>query len=193
MQSRSDKELMLCVKHGQLQMLDELFERYNVKLFNFFLRFCGDRNFSEDMVQTTFYKMLKYAYTYEDRGEFPAWMFNIARNVALDHMSNEKRAAHVDDSGLDGIEAPASDPEYLETMQQEERRLQRALLKLSAEKRQLILLSKISQISLVNLATMYDCSVSAIKVRVHRALELLRTHCEQDVDLPDSTCSEKIT
>ena len=192
MQPRSDKELMLCVKHGQLQMLGELFERHHVKLFNFFLRFCGDRHWSEDMVQTTFYKILNYAYTYEDRGEFPAWMFNIARNVALDHMNNEKRAAYVDDSGLDGIEAPASNPEFLETMQQEERRLQQALLKLPTEKRQLILLSKVSQISLTDLAAMYDCSVSAIKVRVHRALELLRAHCEQDLDLPDTTCREKI-
>ena len=190
MQPQSDEHLMLGVKQGRLHMLGELFERYHVRLYNFFLRFCGDRHWSEDMVQTTFYKLLNYAHTYEDRGEFTAWLFNIARNVALDHVRSEQRMPAAGVVEIEEFAAPASDPEFLQVLQQQDKRLQQALLKLPAEKRQLILLSKINQISIADLAAMYDCSISAIKVRIHRALELLRCHCEQDMDLPEPTVSE---
>ena len=170
---------MLCVKHGQLRLLGELFERYHLRLYNFFLRFCADRHWSEDMVQTTFYKVLNYAHTYEDRGEFPAWIFNIARNVALDHLRNEKRNLTGAGGDLDEFASPAGDPEYLHSMSQQERVLQTALLRLPAEKRQLLLLCKVNQFSISELAAMYDCNPGAIKVRVHRALEMLREYCNE--------------
>ena len=174
LQQESDEELMLGVKQGRLHNLGELFERHHVKLFNFFLRFCGNRHWSEDMVQNTFMRVLKYAASYHDSGVCLAWIFNIARNVALDYMKleaaqppNPYRSGNEDDE-------PRNDPAYLEELRQGDRRLQEALLQLPAEKRQLVLLSKLNRISLVDLAAMYECSPGTVKVRIHRALEELR-------------------
>ena len=192
MQQRTDEELMLDVKSGQLHLLGRLFERHHVKLFNFFLKFCGNRHWSEDMVQNTFYKILKYAASYDDRGVFQAWMFNIARNVASDFLQTETCLARDTEHDMDSFTSSATDPAYLQELKHEERRLQLALLQLSVEKRQLILLSKINQISLTDLADMYECSVSAIKVRVHRALELLRDYYDQESVIAIQNASEKL-
>ena len=176
MQPRSDEELMLYVKQGRLHSLGELFERHHVKLFNFFLKFCGNRHWSEDMVQNTFLKMLKYASSYRDTGACLAWMFNIARNVALDYLAAEQDRSRVTGIDPDTVDDPRSDPEYLEEMKQGEELLQLALLQLPPEKRQLVLLSKLQHISMVDLAAMYECTPGAVKVRIHRALEELREY-----------------
>lgn len=174
MQPRSDEELMLSVKQGRLHSLGELFERHHVKLFNYFLKFCGNRHWSEDMVQNTFLKMLKYASSYRDTGACLAWIFNIARNVGVDYLQAEQNRSHVNDMDPDTIDDPYSDPEYLEEMKQGEKQLQQALLQLTPEKRQLVLLSKLQQISMVDLAAMYECTPGTVKVRLHRALKELR-------------------
>lgn len=174
MQPRSDEELMLSVKQGRLHCLGELFERHHVKLFNFFLKFCGNRHWSEDMVQNTFLKILKYASSYRDTGACLAWIFNIGRNVALDYLQAEQDRSRENGMDPDTVDDPQSDPEYLQEMKQREKQLQLALLRLAPEKRQLLLLSKLQQINMADLAAMYECTPGTVKVRVHRALEELR-------------------
>ena len=48
---------MLLVKEGQLSELTELFERYHVPLYNFFLRLTLDEALSEDLTQDLFYRV----------------------------------------------------------------------------------------------------------------------------------------
>lgn len=176
MQSRTDEELMLRVKQGQLHCLGELFERHHLKLFNFFLKFCGNRHWSEDMVQNIFLKMLKYASSYRDTSACLAWMFSIARNVALDYLGAEKERSRITGIDPDAVDDPRSDLEYLEELKQGEKHLQLALLRLPVEKLQLVLLSKLHHISMVDLAAMYECTPGTMNVRIHRALEELREY-----------------
>ena len=51
---------MLQVKAGDLDKMGLLFERYHRPLFGFLFRMTGQTEASEDMVQTVFYRMLKY-------------------------------------------------------------------------------------------------------------------------------------
>lgn len=183
MLQQTDEQLMLCVKQGQAYVLGELFERHHVKLYNFFLKFCGNSNWSEDMVQNTFLKMLKYAYSYHVSGKFQAWMFNIARNVAVDYLRREINGSANTYHDLDSIEGHIHDPEYIQELEQEERKIQQAILRLPVEKRQLLLLSKLNQISMADLAQMYGCNTSTIKVRIHRALEELRKYCKENPEV----------
>ena len=52
--------------------------------------------------------------------------------------------------------------------------LQRALLSLPLEQREVILLSKYEELSFSEIATILGCSVTAAKVRAFRALKALR-------------------
>ena len=49
----SDEKIML-VKEGHLSELTELFDRYQVPLYNFFLRLTLDKATSEDLTQNLF-------------------------------------------------------------------------------------------------------------------------------------------
>ena len=51
---------MMQVRDGDIDKLCHLFERFNGKLYNFFLRMTNNRELSEDLVQEVFLRMLKY-------------------------------------------------------------------------------------------------------------------------------------
>ena len=86
----NDEQLMLKVKSGQLDSLAPLFEKYHVKLYNFFLRLTRNRDVSRDLTQNVFRRILSYRETYDARWPFRTWMYQVARNVHLKYCNENK-------------------------------------------------------------------------------------------------------
>lgn len=172
----SDHELMLAVREGDLARLGELFERHHRPLYGFFVKTTGQRTASEDLVQLVFYRILKYRHTYRDEGKFTTWMYHLARKVAADHFRKHRAGTVSLDEPENGSELPDQGPQADETAaKQDDLRLMRAALgQLPAEQRELISLHRFQQLSHEELASVYRCSVGAVKVRVHRAVNMLR-------------------
>ncbi len=62
-----------------------LYESHAGELFGFALRTLGDRGAAEDLVQEVFLRAWLRAETYRpERGPVRAWLFTIARNLAID-------------------------------------------------------------------------------------------------------------
>ena len=171
MHSFSDNNLMEKVRDGELTRLGILFERYHKKLFNFFFRMTGERSQSEDLVQDVFFRVLKYRETFKGTAPFAMWLFRIAHNAANDHFRGNKETVPVDEQSEHGVE-----PEAAFTLEKEWdlRVLREALKRLSFEQREVLVLSRFEEMKYEQIAAVTGCSVSAIKVRVHRALKELR-------------------
>src|SRR2546426_12257098 len=58
--SLTDNQVMWKVRDGEGEKLGVLFERHHQRLFTFFFGLTGSREFSEDLVQEVFLRMLKY-------------------------------------------------------------------------------------------------------------------------------------
>jgi RNA polymerase sigma-70 factor (ECF subfamily) len=165
---------MARVRDGDIRQMTHIFERYHVKLYNFYLRLTGSRQGSEDMVQEVFFRMLRYRHTYRGEGEFSAWMYHLARNVLADQ--HRKRSSEPSGEGETG-EIPERMPHALEQMEADEERdlLRRALGRLPPEKREVIVLSRYQELRYDAIASILGCSAGAVKVKVHRAMNELRT------------------
>jgi RNA polymerase sigma factor (sigma-70 family) len=166
---------MLQVKDGQVNKMGLLFERYHRPLYGFFYHLNGQPTLSEDLVQTVFYRMLKYRHTFTGEGEFRTWMYHLARNVVADEAKKNKTAKHHDDIAdwqekLPG--GPTADGELHKT--QEVALLHQALGHLSADQREVLVLSRFQELKYGQIAQVLQTSEGAIKVRVHRALGHLR-------------------
>ncbi len=163
------------VKQGDLQQMGVLYERYHRDLFGYFYRLTYNKSKSEDMVQTVFYRLLKYCHTFEGRGKFMYWMYAVARNVWLDSIKKKeplKKASELGE-GFDLKEESRNAEERL-VVSENVALLKKALQHISAEKREAIVLSKFQGLKYKEIATLSDCSVSAIKSRVQRGLEELK-------------------
>ena len=168
----SDSELMQQVRGGRTAALATLFERHHARVYGYCLRMTGNRSTAEDLVQDVFMKMLKYKATFKDDSELVPWMFGIARNSCLGHL---KRRANDQVPATPRVEEAAADDAHEERHDDRESELVRqALLRLPAERREVLVLSRFEYKSYDEIARVLDCSVGAVKVRVHRAMKQLR-------------------
>jgi RNA polymerase sigma-70 factor (ECF subfamily) len=168
---RTDKNLMLAVKDGQIEQFGELFERHHDPLFAFFYRMTADPASSEDFVQEVFVRMLKHRRTFGEESDFRGWMYQIARNVRVDHFRKRHPESLLgEDTRADAAALHSDRVERDEQLSV----LQRALLALPEEKRELLILARYKEMKYEAIAAMLQIEVGAVKVRVHRALRELR-------------------
>jgi RNA polymerase sigma-70 factor (ECF subfamily) len=176
MQQLTDNALMLKVKSGDLDKLGLLYERHKKRLFGFFYNMNGNPSISEDLVQNVFIRMLKYRHTFTGEGSFAAWMFRTARNVNYDHYRKHKK--ETDQTALTSIEYRLQEEHGLESKMEERDKisqLNRAMQRLTPEKREVLILSKYKEIKFSEIGEILGCSEGAAKVKAHRALKDLRT------------------
>jgi RNA polymerase sigma-70 factor (ECF subfamily) len=99
-------------------------------------------------------------------------MFGIARNACLGHL---RKAAADHAPATADVEDVANDAEVDEPRDERQADLvRRALLKLPAERREVLVLSRYEYKTYDEIARVLDCSVGAVKVRAHRAMKQLR-------------------
>jgi RNA polymerase sigma-70 factor, ECF subfamily len=170
----SDEELMGQVRSGVGEMLGLLFERYQLPLFNFYLKLTGDRTLSEDLVQEVFFRMLKYRHTYRTETPFRAWMYQIARNARVDYLRRKKP-----ETNWEPEMSPAVMPTDTAQQTQEAALLHRALMRLPEDKREVLVLSRFQDLKYEEIAQLLGCEVGTVKTRVHRALQELRDIYQQ--------------
>jgi RNA polymerase sigma factor (sigma-70 family) len=164
-----DEDVMLQVRNGEVDMLGVLFDRYQTPLYNFFARMTQDRAVSEDLVQEVFLRILRYRQTYRPGTTFRTWMYQIARNTRLDQVRKTRPEQPL-------ISEPVSPASLSDSAQQKQEAatLQRALMHLPEDKRELLVLSRFQELKYDEIARLLGCEVGAVKVRVHRALQQLR-------------------
>ena len=166
---RSDNELMLGVRGGDLHALGLLFSRHRERVHALCRRMTGDPALADDLVQETFLRILKYGHGFQGNARFTTWMYRIARNATIrqlerDSSRDEKEAiaSHEFDH-----QRPAGPSDLTE-------QLGEVLAQLPAEQREVLILSRYHDLRYSEIAEVCECSVAAVKARVYRAMRTLR-------------------
>jgi RNA polymerase sigma-70 factor (ECF subfamily) len=168
----TDSELMRQVRGGRTAALATLFERHHARLYRYCFRMTGHRSAAEDLVQDAFMKILKYKATFRDDSEFVPWMFSIGRNTCLAHLRKtaDDRVPNREQDVETLPDEPAEEPREGD----EHEMVREALQRLPVDRREVLVLSRYEFKSYEEIAVLLDCSVGAVKVRVHRAIKQLR-------------------
>lgn len=167
-----DEQIMRAVRAGEVGRLETLFDRHHRALYHYFLHLTGNRAVSEDLVQEVFFRILKYRRSYQDGAAFRGWMFQIGRNVYLDHIGKQKAEVAMPEGHEDFASGEPS-PDRRAQTKQETALLRRALAAMPAEKREVIVMSRFLELKYEDIAVALQCEVGTVKVRVYRALREL--------------------
>ena len=175
MQAVSDEQLIQWVAGGDASCLGTLFERHHRSVYQYCLQLTRNPAASEDLVQDVFLKLLQKASSFRGTGSCKAWIYNIARNVTFDYLRSAQRRTSVDDEG-DGTPESLVDHRSSEQVAAAEQNLSlvaRALAELPAAAREVIWLGRFVFEDYEELARALDCTTSAARVRMHRAMQQL--------------------
>src|SRR5579859_4424907 len=100
----SDEALYARVKQGDLAAFDELYARYETRLFGFLMSQLANRADAEEVFHEAFMNALKSREVRFDRGGFRTWLYRVARNAALNRQRSQRRGQHA------LAQLPPSDP-----------------------------------------------------------------------------------
>ncbi len=170
-----DEKMMINVKNGDIDSLVPLFDKYHIKLYNFFLRLTRNRETAEDLTQNVFSRIITYKHSFNEKYKFKTWMYQMARNAHIDHYHKNK--AYFSD-----FEQMENSPEKVaEAINESEKTEKHELLKeamnlLSSDEREILELSKFQDLKYEEISKITGNSVGAIKVKVHRAVNKLRNN-----------------
>ncbi len=163
-----DEQIMAEVAKGNLDELKVLFERHHLHIYNFLLKTCGDKMLSEDLTQDVFYKVMKYRSSYKN-GNFVSWIFTIARNSLNTYYRRNKEVS----DGLEKVEHHLT--ANVNKDHEEKTQLQHALNQLDTSDRAVLVMNKFNGIKYDEMAEIMDSTPGALKTKVSRALQKLKT------------------
>ena len=164
---------MLKVREGQIDKLGLLYERHKGAIFGYLYHMNRDSMLAEDLLQTVFIRVMKYKHNFRGDGKFTTWLFHIARNVNADHHRKNKRASQI--VALDQIHLTVTDTEDgVAGKEGELSQMEQALQLLDAEKREVLVMTKIKQMKYKEVCEVFNCSEGAIKAKVFRAMQALK-------------------
>ena len=75
---------------GNENAFNILARQWQQPIYNFCLRYLGDRELAKDLLQLTLMRVYKKLKTLEDHSKFSSWIYQIARNLCLDELKKNK-------------------------------------------------------------------------------------------------------
>ncbi len=164
--------LMLRLRAGHEDALDELVERWQTPLLNFFYRSLGSYEHAEDLTQLVFIRLYRAAASYEPRAQFSTYLFQIARRLLINEfrLAQRKPLEAWDPSQLHAVSSSVEARRQAEL----EEVFEQALQKLPERQRTAILLLKQQELSYQEIAKIMDASESAVKTWIFRARQFLK-------------------
>ena len=160
-------------------LIEQLIELYQHRLFRYLLFLTGNRDQSQDLFQETWLRVLERGSQYNGRARFDTWMFAIARNLMLDQA--RKRGTVSLDEAMDPenarpLELAADSPspfDHFQSRQQAER-VGQALLGLHPLYREVLVLRFHEEMSLEEIARVSSAPLSTVKSRLYRGIAALK-------------------
>ncbi len=149
-----------------------LYRQYAGDVFRFAYFLSGNHAVAEDIAAETFARAL----TAGDRiqtGTVKAYLLRIARNLFVDAVRRDSRLTNLTASE-DDLFDPAPNPEAVTRSRMELEVTWQALATLSEGERSALLMSAVGGLSHEEIAAALDCSIPAVKLRIHRARLRLR-------------------
>jgi RNA polymerase sigma factor (sigma-70 family) len=154
--------------HGDLDAFEALFRQHQGEVYGWVVRIVRDPAAAEDLTLETFWRIHRAYARFDPARSFGAWTRRIATNVALDYLKTLRPEMELPD---DLVSPALPDPSVTGELR---RKMARAFTRLPAKLRIAATLALIEDRPYQEIAEALSISVSAVKVRVFRAVRFLR-------------------
>ena len=177
----SNSELVKKSQLGEKAAFEQLVIRHQELVFSLAYKLTGNREMANDVAQESFIRAWKAIEKFRGDSTFSTWIYRITVNTAwtLRKKAKKHNTLNIDDTYEPIVIDEKKDPELVAINSDLSSVLVNALDKLPLEQRIIVELKNIEGRSHKEIADYLDISVTAAKVRLHRAHQKLRLILEE--------------
>ena len=160
-------ELLKRFSQGDLEAFETLFRQHQREVYGYIVRIVRDPGIAEDLTVETFWRIYRSRSRFDPEGSFCSWARRIATNLAVDYLRQRPRERQLEE------ECARTWPDS--AMERERReQIAHAFQRLPATLRSAATLALIEEMPYDEIADAMGKPVGTIRVRVFRALRMLR-------------------
>jgi RNA polymerase sigma-70 factor (ECF subfamily) len=153
---------------GEIDAFETLVRQFQGDIYSWIVRIVRDPGIAEDLTVETLWRMYRARQQFRPDGNFAAWARRIATNLALDHLRRRRPEQSL-------LAEPAGAPQSDQLVQRETReKIQQAFRRLPAKLQVAATLALVEEQPYDEIADALGTSVGAVKLRVFRAVRILR-------------------
>ena len=168
--------LMVRYQQGESAAVEELVRRLSPSLWRYFVSSNTSWSDTEDLLQDCWIRIHRSRHTYRPAEPLLPWIFAIARHTRLDGYRRRRRR----ESRETLVATPPEVATYADQPPSDPTRFTRLLERLPDSQREVIVMLKVSDMSLEEIARATSSTVGAIKQKAHRAYAKLRQLIEKE-------------
>jgi RNA polymerase sigma-70 factor (ECF subfamily) len=166
-------DLIRRAQEGEPNVVGDLYERYQRGIFRFIYYRVGDLHTAEDLTSDVFLRMIEKLPNYSGHSvTFQAWLFQIARNLSIDHYRKSSIRKNV--QLMDDFPEGGDGPLEMVSKGLTSEKLYHALVQLPENQRDVIVMRFIVGMPVREVAQALHKSDNSIKGLQRRALQSLR-------------------
>lgn len=177
----TDEDVVRRVLDGDAVLFEVLMRRNNQRIYRAIRSVMRDDSEAEDVMQETYLRAFQHLRQFQGHARFSTWLTRIAVNEAIRRaglrgrfVSLEVNDEALEDEAMDRLQQDAKTPEARAVQSEAGSMLEKAILALPAPYRVVVMLRDVEEMSTAETAEALSLSQANVKVRLHRAHELLR-------------------
>jgi RNA polymerase sigma factor (sigma-70 family) len=153
---------------GEIDAFETLVQQFQGDIYARIVRIVRDPSTAEDLTVETLWRIYRARHRFRTDGNFAAWARRIATNLAIDHLRRNRPEQSL-------LTEPTGSPPPDQLLQRETReKIQQAFRRLPAKLQVAATLALVEEQPYQEIADALGTSVGAVKLRVFRAVRILR-------------------
>lgn len=158
----------------------QLYELYVDRIYNYVYYRTGNAADAEDLTARIFVRAMQHIGRYRDQGvPFSAWLYRIAHNLVANWHRDRSRRKIISLDDIAQWRMSDDSPEFTTQLLQDKEMLLAAILRLPADRQELLILKFVERLPNAEIGDIMDRSEGAIKSLYHRTLLALREDLQE--------------
>jgi RNA polymerase sigma factor (sigma-70 family) len=180
-EEKKDAELVTLARMGDLEAFGDLLDRYQTVMKSVAIRMLDDENIAVEMVQEALLQAFLSIHNLNDPVRFKSWLYGIVINVCRNYLRREvgkgfylEALSENLDSNATTRGADTEDPQVILENLEYRNQFFSLIDRLKPIYKEVILLHYFRHFRLAEIAEVQAVSLETVKVRLHRARDMLR-------------------
>ncbi|MGM8215487.1 RNA polymerase sigma factor [Bacillaceae bacterium W0354] len=157
------------------EQINNWYHEYSNDLYQYIVYLIRDTDQAKDLLQDTFLQAYKNMHTFKQKNP-KGWLFKISRNLTIDYIRKKHPIYYL----MDTIPNMEKTPDHILHMNESNKELYTALDQLKRSYRDVILLRKIKDFSVIETAEILGWNESKVRTTLSRAMKALRNQLEKE-------------